>query len=114
MGQEHDGEDEDQRGYMSTSLLKNSDKSSFQSLDSLSKETFNTVWGNLSFAIKYVTRDTKKRLFGFLIGLLTIIIVVFVVSALYNGILKASVVFLKLAEDQIGETDVVSVSLLVG
>jgi len=33
---------------------------------------------------------------------------VFVVSILYNSILKASIVFIKLSEDQVGETDFVS------
>jgi ABC-type antimicrobial peptide transport system permease subunit len=77
-----------------------------QSLNSLTfRDYFNVLWGHLAFAFHYVTRDTKKRILGFFIGLITIIIVVFVVSILYNSILKASIVFVKLAENQASEVD---------
>lgn len=85
-----------------------------QSLSSLTlRDYFNVLWGHLAFAFHYVARDTKKRILGFFIGLITIIIVVFVVSILYNSILKASIVFVKLAENQASEVDFVSVTLVV-
>ncbi len=62
--------------------------------------------GSTVFALRYVTKDVKQRWKSFLVGLLTIVIVVFVVSILYNSVLKASIIFVKLSEDQVGETDV--------
>ena len=67
----------------------------------------NEFFASLFFAFKYVTADTKKRFVSFIVGLITIIIVVFVVSILYNSILKASIVFVKFSEEQVGETDMV-------
>ncbi len=85
-----------------------------QSLNSLTfRDYFNVLWGHLAFAFHYVARDTKKRILGFFIGLITIFIVVFVVSILYNSILKASIVFVKLAENQASEVDFVSVPLVL-
>ena len=74
------------------------------------KQSAVKIWAGLLFSLNYVTLDTKKRINSFLIGLLTIIIVVFVVSILYNSVQKAPIIFLKLAEDQVGDTDVMFTS----
>ena len=63
-------------------------------------------FSSLIFSLIYVTADTRKRFWSFLVGLITIAIVVFVVSILYNSILKANLIFLKLSEDNVGDADV--------
>ncbi|EFC47009.1 FtsX domain-containing protein [Naegleria gruberi] len=63
-------------------------------------------FNSLIFSLLYVTADTKKRFYSFLVGLITIAIVVFVVSILYNSILKANLIFLKLSEDNVGDADI--------
>jgi len=70
------------------------------------KSTNLSTLGATLFSFRYVTADIRKRLFSFGIGLTTIIIVVFVVSLLYNSVQKAPVIFLKLSEDQAGDQDV--------
>lgn len=65
------------------------------------------MWTNTIFSTIYTLSDTRKRLASFFIGLSTIFIVVFVVSLLYNSVLKSNVIFMKVAEDNVGDMDVV-------
>jgi t-SNARE complex subunit (syntaxin) len=94
----NDGEEEDRPLTDKTPLVE-----SFRISDeNIVAKTGKGFLGTMLFALNYVNMDTKKRLGSFSIGLLTIIIVVFVVSILYNSVQKAPIVFLKLAEDQAG------------
>nr|CAG4716010.1 unnamed protein product [Naegleria fowleri] len=81
--------------------------------NNMQKKVITSGWGyvkdffySLMFSLIYVTSDTKKRCTSFLVGLITIAIVVFVVSILYNSILKANLIFLKLSEDNVGDADI--------
>lgn len=68
----------------------------------------NGWWDNVLVSTKYVHTDTRLHKKGFLIGLSTVILVVWFISLLYNVIEKSPIVFLKLAEDSVAEIDMVS------
>ena len=69
------------------------------------------ILNGILFSCLYVFNDTKKRWCSFGIGLTTIIIVTFSVSVMYNTILKAPMIFLKVAEDQNAEYDFAMTSM---
>lgn len=79
-----------------------------------SKKSAKRAWitsleiSNLSVALKYVVTDTKRHKRDWVIGLTTVFLVVLFTSMLQNAISKSPIVFLKLAEDQVGEYDLVS------
>jgi len=68
-----------------------------------------SVWGNFVTAVKYVWADTKKNTKSFYIGCFTVTLVVFSLCLLQNSIDNAPIIFLKLAEDNVGEYDLVMV-----
>ena len=55
----------------------------------------------------FTKSDLHKRRTGYLIGVFTIIVVVLVVAAILDGTSKSPVLFVKLAEDQTGEMDMI-------
>ncbi len=68
---------------------------------------------NLTVAVKYVITDTKRHKRDWVIGFVTVFLVVLFTSLLQNAISKSPIVFLKLAEDQVGEYDLVQQFLTV-
>ncbi|KAL0483814.1 hypothetical protein AKO1_014032 [Acrasis kona] len=74
-------------------------------MNTVDKNANLSALGATMFSFRYVTADIRKRLLSFGVGLTTIIIVVSVVSLLYNSVQKAPIIFLKLSEDQAGDQD---------
>ena len=72
---------------------------------SLLSKFLSNIVANINFVVKYVTAETIKKGTSSLIGLITVIVVVFVVSFIANVITKTSVIFTKLAIDQVGDFD---------
>eukprot|EP01104_Vermistella_antarctica_P011774 TRINITY_DN3326_c1_g2_i1.p1 TRINITY_DN3326_c1_g2~~TRINITY_DN3326_c1_g2_i1.p1 ORF type:complete len:1301 (+),score=387.68 TRINITY_DN3326_c1_g2_i1:217-4119(+) len=71
-----------------------------------SAQTLWTIyWSGFLLGYKYVLNDLRRNKRNFLVGVSTILIVVCFVSLLNNAIQHSPVVFLKLAENQVGEFD---------
>jgi hypothetical protein len=64
-------------------------------------------FADLWVSVRYVTSDTQRNKRNFFIAVITIIIVVTSVVSLATAISKASLVFIKLAENSMGEYDLV-------
>jgi hypothetical protein len=62
---------------------------------------------NLLTLLKYIFSDIRKKPRAYKIGIFTVTITVAFVVIIYNILYSAPVVFMKLAEDQVGETDIV-------
>jgi len=69
--------------------------------------TTSSTLGNLKVAFRYVLAETAKDKKNFIVGVITVFIVVFSISLLENTIENSPVLFLKLAEDNIGEVDLI-------
>jgi len=61
--------------------------------------------GNLLVAINYVWTDTKKNKKSFLIGCFAVTLVVFATTLLQNTVQNSPMIFLKVAENTLGEYD---------
>ena len=66
-----------------------------------------TFRGKLSILITYLWADLRKRQRSFRIGVFSIFLVVLFLSLLLSAVLLTGVIFLKLAESQTGEADLV-------
>eukprot|EP01130_Rhizamoeba_saxonica_P018176 TRINITY_DN9018_c0_g1_i1.p1 TRINITY_DN9018_c0_g1~~TRINITY_DN9018_c0_g1_i1.p1 ORF type:complete len:884 (-),score=164.69 TRINITY_DN9018_c0_g1_i1:953-3604(-) len=67
------------------------------------------IIGNLVLSVRYVWAETKKSKRNFLVGCTTIFLVVFALSVLQTAVEVAPILFLKLAEDSVGEYDLVMI-----
>lgn len=61
---------------------------------------------NLRVVFQYLKSDFSKKKRSFLIGLISVFLVVFFICLLINVIEMSPVIFLRLCEDKAGETDV--------
>jgi len=68
---------------------------------------FKTTNKNILIVFNYLKSDLNKKKRSFLIGLISIFLVVFFICILMNTIENSPVIFLRLCEDQSGEIDVV-------
>jgi len=66
-----------------------------------------TFRGKLSILVTYLWADLRKRQRSFRIGVFSIFLVVLFLSLLLSAVLLTGVIFLKLAESQTGEPDLV-------
>jgi len=66
-----------------------------------------SLWGNLMIALEYVVSDTRKQKRSFVIGVMTVFLVVCFLSLIQNALDRSGVIFVKLAEDQVGQYDIV-------
>lgn len=64
-------------------------------------------FGSFRIMFRYLLADLKKKQRAFRIGFITVLLVVAFVTALESGIQSVPLVFLKLAENEVGETDLV-------
>jgi hypothetical protein len=62
---------------------------------------------NFKVIVNYLKSDLIKKQRSFKIGLITIFLVVFFIALLTNALSIAPIVFLRLSEDQAGETDII-------
>ena len=70
---------------------------------------FANMRSNFKVIFNYLISDLKKKQRSFKIGLFTIFLVVFFISLLMNTIGISPVIFLRLCEDQAGETDIIMI-----
>lgn len=68
---------------------------------------FQTQNKNILVVLNYLKSDLSKKKRSFLIGFISIFLVVFFICVLMNTIENSPVIFLRLCEDQSGETDVI-------
>ena len=61
--------------------------------------------GNLVLGFKYVISDIKRNKKNTLIGIFTIFLVLTFVCLLFHGIQRTPIIFLKVAENEVGEFD---------
>lgn len=61
----------------------------------------------LQLLVEYLTADLQKRQRSFRIGVFSIFIVVAFLSTLLSAVMLSSVIYLKVAEDQAGEGDII-------
>lgn len=66
-----------------------------------------TVSSNFKVIFNYLKSDIIKKQRSFKIGLISIFLVVFFIALLTNTISVAPVVFMRLSENQAGETDII-------
>ena len=62
---------------------------------------------SLSMLVEYLTADLHKRQRSFRIGVFSIFIVVAFLSTLLSAVMMSSVIYLKVAENQAGEADII-------
>jgi len=62
---------------------------------------------NLRVVFQYLKSDFTKKKRSFMIGVISVFLVVFFICVLMNVIEMSPVIFLRLCEDQSGETDVI-------
>jgi hypothetical protein len=62
---------------------------------------------NLRVVFQYLKSDFNKKKRSFTIGIISVFLVVFFICVLMNAIEMSPVIFLRLCEDQSGETDVI-------
>ena len=62
------------------------------------------------FSARYLKSSVGKDRNAYFIGIVTVLIVVFYVSLLMNGVRKSPAIFARLAEETTGEMDVVCTS----
>lgn len=62
---------------------------------------------NLRVVMQYLKSDFNKKKRSFTIGIISVLLVVFFICVLMNAIEMSPVIFLRLCEDQSGETDVI-------
>lgn len=72
----------------------------------------NQIISTFLVVINYLKSDLIKKQRTFKIGLITIFLVVFFTSLLLNTINLSSLIFLRLAENQAGETDLILIPYL--
>lgn len=70
------------------------------------KDRYETESSAFMMAAKYVWGDTKRHKTAYAIGFFTVFLVVFFTITLQNAISRSPIIFLKLAENQVGEYDV--------
>ena len=58
-------------------------------------------------SITYLQAETKRNYRGFVVGLFTVLLVVAVIALIQNNTLKSPIIFFKVAENSVGETDLV-------
>lgn len=61
----------------------------------------------LSMLVEYLTADLQKRQRSFRIGVFSIFIVVAFLSTLLSAVMMSGVIYLKVAENQAGEADII-------
>ena len=66
---------------------------------------FQSIFGNLNVILKYLKSDIIKKQRAFKIGLVSIYLVVFFLTMLYNVISLSPNIFIRLAEEQVSEAD---------
>jgi hypothetical protein len=71
------------------------------------RETAKQMKGDLETAARYVVTDIRRHKLNFCIGAFTVFLVVMFTTVLRAAIARAPIVFMKLAEDEVGEMDVV-------
>ena len=69
--------------------------------------TASSLWSAQLMAMTYLSAETRRNSRGFLVGLFTVFLVVSVIALIQNETLKSPVIFFKVAENSVGETDVV-------
>eukprot|EP00732_Lithocolla_globosa_P001122 Lithocolla_globosa_v1_NODE_510_length_3870_cov_6.511402.p1 type:complete len:1224 gc:universal NODE_510_length_3870_cov_6.511402:190-3861(+) len=73
------------------------------------KDTYYSLFmswlGNFDTATRYVVSDTKKHKRSFTIGVSTVLIVVAFMGLIQNTLLRSAIIFVKLAEDTVGQYD---------
>eukprot|EP01107_Rhizomastix_libera_P002165 TRINITY_DN13874_c0_g1_i1.p1 TRINITY_DN13874_c0_g1~~TRINITY_DN13874_c0_g1_i1.p1 ORF type:complete len:1304 (+),score=307.08 TRINITY_DN13874_c0_g1_i1:32-3943(+) len=69
------------------------------------EQELSEILGGMKVAGKYVARSTKKNKRGFIIGILTVFLVVMFITILQGSIGISSIIFLKLSENQVGDYD---------
>ena len=93
----------------------------YQPLPSLIREPvayFTAVYHNVAslasslyaaqlMSLTYLHAETKRNYRGFVVGLFTVLLVVAVIALIQNNTLKSPVIFFKVAENTVGETDLV-------
>lgn len=62
---------------------------------------------SMKIIVTYLISDLKKKQRSFRIGLLTVLIVTTCITVLMSGITISPLIFMKLSENDVGETDVV-------
>jgi len=70
-------------------------------------QAFRTVISAVGVSIRYVWKNTQRSTRGAFIGICTVFLVVLFLSFLQNMIQSSPKIFVKLAEGQTGETDLV-------
>ena len=58
-------------------------------------------------SLTYLHAETKRNYRGFAVGLFTVLLVVAVIALIQNNTLKSPIIFFKVAENSVGETDLV-------
>ena len=58
-------------------------------------------------SLTYLHAETKRNYRGFIVGLFTVLLVVAVIALIQNNTLKSPIIFFKVAENSVGETDLV-------
>ena len=61
--------------------------------------------GSMKIIMTYLLADLKKKQYSFRIGLITIILVTTCITILMSGIQISPLIFMKLAENEVGEID---------
>ena len=69
-------------------------------------------FSNLRVVFEYLKSDISKKKRTFTIGLISVFLVVFFICVLMNIIEMSPVIFLRLCEDQSGETDIILIPSL--
>mmetsp|Transcript_35163 Transcript_35163/g.91222 ORF Transcript_35163/g.91222 Transcript_35163/m.91222 type:complete len:468 (-) Transcript_35163:1834-3237(-) len=85
---------------------KGSDDISMTSSASSDSTAMRFGWETIVMVFKYVLADFRRHKRSFLIGIFTVMIVVFFTTLLQNSILNVPLIFMRLAEEEIGETDI--------
>lgn len=66
-----------------------------------------SLWTGFLLSIKYVWTDVKRSKKNALIGVFTIVLVLTCVCLLQNAIEKSPMIFMKIAENEVGEFDLI-------
>ena len=75
----------------------------YQNLASL----LSSLWAAQLMSVTYLHAETKRNYRGFVVGLFTVLLVVAVIALIQNNTLKSPIIFFKVAENSVGETDLV-------
>lgn len=73
--------------------------------------SFKAAMGSMQLILDYILADTRRNHRSFAIGSSTVLIVVLFLTLIQNTLLRANLVFVRLAEDSVGSFDLVTTSL---